>query len=130
MEYKNRFVELYLLRSLVLRTPLQITHTASLTTNMAYNRDWDRGKDSWNSTYYDNYDDSSWNDGGGRENIRPRDEDYHSEGKRRKYNDGVCHIRTGWCIFESKLATGPRCLTTLRRRRLWQRRAFSGSPQR
>jgi RNA-binding protein 5/10 len=95
MEFKNRFVELYLLRFLVLWTPLRIPAPAFVTSNMAYNRDWDRGKDSWNSTYYDHYDDNSWNDGGGRENVRPRDEDYYSEGKRRKYNDGVCHIHTG-----------------------------------
>lgn len=33
------------------------------------NREWDRGKD--------------------RANIRQRDDEYYSEGKRRKHNDGV-----------------------------------------
>jgi RNA-binding protein 5/10 len=56
---------------------------------MAYNRDWDRGSDSWNGANYDSYDNSSWNNGGGRENVRSRDEDYYNEGKRRKYNNGV-----------------------------------------
>lgn len=50
---------------------------------MAYNREWDRGKDSW-----DNYD--SWNEyPSNRGNVRGRDEDYYNEGKRRKYNHGV-----------------------------------------
>lgn len=54
---------------------------------MAYNRDWDNGKDSWNGTGYDN---TSWNNGGGRDNVRSRDDDdYYNEGKRRKYNNGV-----------------------------------------
>ncbi|KZT28608.1 hypothetical protein NEOLEDRAFT_1175903 [Neolentinus lepideus HHB14362 ss-1] len=48
---------------------------------MAYNREWDRGKDQWG-------DSGAWNDNNGRGNIRGRDEDYHGEGKRRKYNDG------------------------------------------
>lgn len=50
---------------------------------MAYNREWDRGKDTWN--------DQSWNDYQGRGNIRGREDDYYGEGKRRKFNDGVCY---------------------------------------
>ncbi|KAJ3565270.1 hypothetical protein NP233_g7739 [Leucocoprinus birnbaumii] len=46
---------------------------------MAYNREWDRGKDSWN--------DNSWG-GDTRGNSRGRDDDYYGEGKRRKYNAG------------------------------------------
>ena len=48
---------------------------------MAYNREWDRGKDAWQ--------DQSWNEYNARGNVRGRDEDYYGEGKRRKYNDGV-----------------------------------------
>jgi RNA-binding protein 5/10 len=62
---------------------------------MAYNRD--RGKDSWNNANYDHNDSSSWHDGG-RENIRPREEDYYNEGKRRKYNNGVC-LNLHWRVY-------------------------------
>ncbi|CAL1703724.1 unnamed protein product [Somion occarium] len=48
---------------------------------MAYNREWDRGKDSWN-------DSGSWNEYQNRGNVRGRDEEYYGEGKRRKYNNG------------------------------------------
>lgn len=48
---------------------------------MAYNREWDQGKDGWA--------DPSWNDYAQRGNMRGREEDYYSEGKRRKFNDGV-----------------------------------------
>lgn len=48
---------------------------------MAYNREWDRGKDQWGDT-------GSWNEAGGRGNIRGREDDYYGEGKRRKFNDG------------------------------------------
>lgn len=48
---------------------------------MAYNREWDRGKDNW--------DDSSWNDNQVPGNVRGREEDYYGEGKRRKFNNGV-----------------------------------------
>ncbi|RDB23995.1 RNA-binding protein 5-A [Hypsizygus marmoreus] len=47
---------------------------------MAYNREWDQGKDSWN--------DGTWNAADGRANVRPREEDYYAEGKRRKFNEG------------------------------------------
>jgi hypothetical protein len=46
-------------------------------------REWDRGKDSWQQDDY-----SSWNDGP-RGATRGRDDDYYTEGKRRKYNNGV-----------------------------------------
>lgn len=45
---------------------------------MAYNRDWDKGKDNWG-------DSGAWaTDRGGR----GRDDDY-GDGKRRKFNNGV-----------------------------------------
>ncbi|KAH7930906.1 hypothetical protein BV22DRAFT_1078286 [Leucogyrophana mollusca] len=47
---------------------------------MAYNRDWDHGKDSW-------IDKGAWN-GGDRGNVRGREDDYYGEGKRRKFNNG------------------------------------------
>ncbi|KAI6167130.1 hypothetical protein EDD17DRAFT_1543123 [Pisolithus thermaeus] len=43
---------------------------------MAYNRDWDKGRDNWGD--YDAEDRS----------VRGRDDDYYGEGKRRKYNNG------------------------------------------
>jgi len=48
---------------------------------MAYNREWDKGKDLWN-------DNPGWYDSE-RGTVRGRDEDYHGDGKRRKYNNGV-----------------------------------------
>jgi RNA-binding protein 5/10 len=48
---------------------------------MAYNREWDQGKDHWNE--------ATWNASDIKPHVRQREEDYHAEGKRRKYNDGV-----------------------------------------
>jgi hypothetical protein len=50
------------------------------TSTMAYNREWDQGKASWGQQ-------QSWN----ATNVHPRDEDYYTEGKRRKMNAGVSH---------------------------------------
>ena len=50
--------------------------------SMAYNREWDQGKETWN--------DSAWNATGVGAHVRPREEDYYGEGKRRKFNSGVC----------------------------------------
>lgn len=47
---------------------------------MAYNREWDRGKDTWDDNY-------GWSDNRG--NVREREEDYYGDGKRRKFNNGV-----------------------------------------
>lgn len=47
---------------------------------MAYNRDWDRGKDKWGDSVSWEADDR---------NTRGRDDEYYGEGKRRKYNNGV-----------------------------------------
>ncbi|KAJ7694105.1 hypothetical protein B0H17DRAFT_1009375 [Mycena rosella] len=44
---------------------------------MAYNREWDQGKQSWAQQ-------QSWN----APNVHPREEDYYAEGKRRKINAG------------------------------------------
>jgi len=60
--------------------------THPLTITMSYHnrdREWDRGKDYWQQDDY-----SSWNDGP-RGGARGRDDDYYTEGKRRKYNNGV-----------------------------------------
>ncbi|KIM65095.1 hypothetical protein SCLCIDRAFT_561728 [Scleroderma citrinum Foug A] len=46
---------------------------------MAYNRDWDRGKDKWGDSVSWEADDR---------NTRGRDDEYYGEGKRRKYNNG------------------------------------------
>jgi hypothetical protein len=43
---------------------------------MAYNRDWDKGKDSWG-------DSGVWSGGMGR------DDDSYGDGKHRKFNNGV-----------------------------------------
>ena len=52
---------------------------------MAYNREWDRGKDAWN-------DSTVWNDPSATRGGRTREEDYYNlgDGKRGKFNDGVC----------------------------------------
>jgi hypothetical protein len=49
---------------------------------MAYNREWDQGKDNWNE--------AAWNSPEPKAHVRQREEDYHGEGKRRKFNNGVC----------------------------------------
>jgi hypothetical protein len=49
---------------------------------MAYNREWDKGKDQWS-------DNTAWNATDPRTNVRGREEDYYGEGKRRKFNGGV-----------------------------------------
>ncbi|KAG6376046.1 hypothetical protein JVT61DRAFT_2014 [Boletus reticuloceps] len=47
---------------------------------MAYNRDWDKGKDYWPDQGY-------W-PADNRGNVRGREDDYYGDGKRRKYNNG------------------------------------------
>ena len=47
---------------------------------MAYNREWDMGKESWN-------DGGSW----GAASGKGRDDDY-GEGKKRKFNNAVCNL--------------------------------------
>ncbi|KAG8217416.1 hypothetical protein J3R82DRAFT_5558 [Butyriboletus roseoflavus] len=47
---------------------------------MAYNRDRDKGKDNWSDQGYWPTDN--------RGNVRGREDDYYSDGKRRKYNNG------------------------------------------
>ncbi|KAH8102847.1 hypothetical protein BXZ70DRAFT_926798 [Cristinia sonorae] len=61
---------------------------------MAYNREWDRGKDgyddsgAWND--YNSYNgNSGWNDNSyTRGNVRGREDEQYGDGKRRKYNNG------------------------------------------
>ncbi|KAH7889808.1 hypothetical protein F5I97DRAFT_1847493 [Phlebopus sp. FC_14] len=48
---------------------------------MAYNRDWDKGKDYWG-------DYSAWGAVDSRSNVRGRDDDRYGDGKRRKFNNG------------------------------------------
>ena len=58
---------------------------------MAYNREWDRGKDWNNDSWNDNSwggNDNSWNEYGSG-NYQGRDDGYYGEGKRRKFNNGV-----------------------------------------
>jgi RNA-binding protein 5/10 len=50
--------------------------------SMAYNRDWDRGKESWG-------DNSAWQGGDNRSHVRHREDDYGADPKRRKFNNGV-----------------------------------------
>jgi len=49
---------------------------------MAYNREWDKGKDHWNDTWAAET----------RGIPRGRDDEYQGEGKRRKFNTGVSTI--------------------------------------
>lgn len=59
-----------------------LTTTIPLLTTMAYNRDWDKGKDHWSDQGY-------W-PADNRGNVRGREDDYSGDWKRRKYNNGVC----------------------------------------
>lgn len=59
-----------------------LSHLLSLTLTMAYNREWDRGKDSWMHS-------NQWSTQDSRPTIRGREEDYTGDGKRRKFNNGV-----------------------------------------
>ncbi|KAG6909467.1 hypothetical protein DXG01_000453 [Tephrocybe rancida] len=47
---------------------------------MAYNREWDQGKDTWQE--------GSWGGVDPRGHVRAREEDHYGEGKRRKFNNG------------------------------------------
>ena len=49
---------------------------------MAYNREWDRGKDSWAHS-------NQWSTQDSRATVRGREEVYTGDGKRRKFNNGV-----------------------------------------
>lgn len=53
---------------------------------MPYNREWDQGKDAWQ--------DSSWTAHDSRHHIRPREDDYYGDGKRRKTTHGVKPINS------------------------------------
>lgn len=61
---------------------ISLSYNHLLLATMAYNREWDRGKDNWDDPH-------SWNEYQGRGQVRGRDEDYYAEGKRRKFNNGV-----------------------------------------
>ena len=56
---------------------------------MAYNRDWDRGKESWGNN-------DAWHSGDHRSHVRQRDDDYGADQKRRKYNNGVRYFASPW----------------------------------
>lgn len=62
--------------------PMFIPLSFQQPSSMAYNREWDQGKESWN--------DSAWHATSVGAHVRPREEDYYGEGKRRKFNNGVC----------------------------------------
>lgn len=55
---------------------------------MAYNREWDKGKDAWadGAAWYPR--DAAYQQLAPRPGVRPRDEDYYGDGKRRKFNGG------------------------------------------
>lgn len=59
-----------------------LSHSLSLTTIiMAYNREWDRGKD------------AAWSNQQSWQGVKPRGEDdYHGDGKRRKFNNGAYDV--------------------------------------
>ena len=79
---EERCLALFVLCSaLDLLLPPSFHFTTRVALIMAYNREWDRGKDNW--------DDSTWNDYQGKGNVRGREDDYYGEGKRRKFNNGV-----------------------------------------
>ena len=65
--------------------------------NMSYNREWDRGKQT----------DGSWQYQGGA--VHPREDEYHGDNKRRKFNNGVRRhsMNTGYALM--MLVAGLRC---------------------
>jgi len=60
---------------------------------MAYNREWDKGKDHWNE---------SWG-AEPRGFPRGRDDEYHGEGKRRKFNVGVGAIMCSSIFLDTSM---------------------------
>lgn len=60
---------------------LRLDFTPSPSPTMAYNREWDRGKEAWTE--------QNWNDYAARGNVRGREDELQGDGKRRKFNDGV-----------------------------------------
>lgn len=52
---------------------------------MAYHREWDRGKDSWSEGY-------AWSAQDDKTVGREYDDGYYGDGKRRKFNNGVCAV--------------------------------------
>ena len=69
--------------------------SSSPTLTMAYNREWDRGKDSWAHS-------NQWSTQDSRTTVRGREEDYTGDGKRRKFNNGVRDVLfQPFCITSS-----------------------------
>ena len=58
-----------------------ISHIHNFRHIMSYNREWDRGKQSGVE--------GSWQYQDSRGSVHPRDDEYYSDGKRRKFNNGV-----------------------------------------
>ena len=80
---------------------------------MAYNREWDKGKQPDYSDY------GSWQSGPKTGNdVHSRDDDYYGDSKRRKFNDGVRSLRIPHILLE-RLAqcqdAGLRRISRLRR---------------
>lgn len=65
---------------------------------MAYNRDWDKGKDHW-------ADQSYWPTDT-KENVRGREDDYYGDGKRRKYNHGASVLPSATALTGSHSSQG------------------------
>lgn len=64
---------------------------ASIFALMAHNREWDKGKDTWNEG-------AAWGAAVSGSHIRAREEDFYGDGKRRKFNNGVCRAHAPHCI--------------------------------
>lgn len=64
---------------------------------MAYNREWDRGKDAWA--------DSSWAADPRATSHHGREDEYYGEGKRRKHNNGVCIRSLHFISYNSSITS-------------------------
>jgi len=82
---------------------------------MAYNREWDKGKDHWNDAWPVEL----------RGTPRGRDDEYQGEGKRRKFNTGVstipcpfqtfqCGLRASTLLMDTMIMPGTITKTTIR----------------
>ena len=78
-----------------------------ITSKMAYNREWDKGKQAdygWQAPPRGNH---------------TRDEDFYGDSKRRKYNDGVCsRFPVSGALLSKPFASGLRRVSRVRRFRM------------
>ena len=89
------------------RVTASFTSSPWITSKMAYNREWDKGKQAdygWQAPPRGNH---------------TRDEDFYGDSKRRKYNDGVCsRFPVSGALLSKPFASGLRRVSRVRRFRM------------